>query len=47
MIYAICCFLLLNACSNNEEKMQKVDPAGSAAKLNDLSQTKDAYQNIK
>lgn len=37
MIYAIYCMLLLSACSDNAETMQKIDPAGSAARLNDLS----------
>jgi general secretion pathway protein D len=36
-IYTISTVLLLSACVNNSEKMQTVDPAGSAAKVNDLS----------
>ena len=35
-------FLLLSACTNNTEKMQSVNPLGSAAKLNDLSDEKDS-----
>ncbi len=38
-IYTISSFLLLSACANNAEKMQNVDPAGSAARLNDLNGT--------
>jgi len=38
MIYLLCSFLLLSACSSNDEKMQEIDPKGSAARLNDLSQ---------
>lgn len=40
-IYTISFFLLLSACMNNTEKMQNADPIGSAAKLNDLSETDD------
>lgn len=36
-IYTISTVLLLSACANNAEKMRTVDPAGSAAKVNDLS----------
>lgn len=36
-IYTISTVLLLSACVNNAEKMQTIDPAGSAAKVNDLS----------
>ncbi len=35
-IYTLSTVLLLSACVNNAEKMQTVDPAGSAAKINDL-----------
>lgn len=47
MIYLIYSFLLLSACTSNIEKMQNVDPTGSAAKLNDLSVTEDFSKNIK
>ncbi len=40
-IYTISFFLFLSACVNNTEKMQTVDPAGSAAKLNDFSDSDD------
>lgn len=36
-MYIIGFFLLLSACSNDTEVMQKVNPEGSAARLNDLS----------
>ncbi len=45
MMYAIYCFLLLAACSSNAENMQKTNPAGSAAKLKDLSVSSNKNEN--
>lgn len=39
-IYTLSTILLLSACVNNAEKMQTVDPSGSAATVNDLSDIK-------
>ncbi len=38
--------LLLGACASNDEKMQIVDPRGSAAQLNDLSENSDGIKKI-
>lgn len=38
--------LLLGACASNDEKMQSIDPKGSAAQLNDLHETNDGIKKI-
>lgn len=38
--------LLLGACASNEEKMQSVDPNGSVAQLNDLSDSASGIKKI-
>lgn len=45
-VYTVSSFLLLSACVSNAEKMQTVDPAGSAAKLNDLGDTEPAITKV-